>query len=140
MPSASRYLCIGAINPWGWDWPRVLFREVDIPGFDQRIQKGNAVFNGHIESIRVQELENADSHRFIALAAESRHRAEPGFTVQFVFGDSFDYVQKLLCDQAFEFAEGLLLKNHPDLFFFVRCALAENQLSNFLKQGLGWVP
>jgi hypothetical protein len=25
------------------------------------------------------------------------------------------------------------------LFFFVGCALAENQLSNFFKQGLGWI-
>ena len=54
-----------------------------------------------------------------------------------MFGDSLDHVQKLLCDQAFEFAEGLLLKNRPYLFFFVGCALAENELSNIFEQGPG---
>ncbi|OLD58970.1 MAG: hypothetical protein AUF60_07530 [Gemmatimonadetes bacterium 13_1_20CM_69_28] len=62
---------------------------------------------------------------------------EPGFTFQFVFCDSLDHVQELLCDEALEFAEGLLLEYHPHLFFFAGCALAENQLSNFFKQGLG---
>ncbi len=28
MPSASRYLCIGATEPSGWDWPRVFLRRV----------------------------------------------------------------------------------------------------------------
>src|SRR5258708_38338092 len=28
MPSASRYLCIGATEPFGWDWPRVFFCRV----------------------------------------------------------------------------------------------------------------
>src|ERR1700687_1361149 len=104
------------------------------------MQEGHAVLNGHVEDIRLQELENADSHRFIATAAESSHGVEPGFTFQFVFGDSFDHVQELLCDEAFEFAEGLLLKNRTYLFSFGGCALAENQLSNFFKQGRGWVP
>jgi len=39
-----------------------------------------------------------------------------------------------------EFAEGLLLKNRAYLFFFVWRALAENQFSNFVKQGRGRVP
>ena len=60
---------------------------------------------------------------------------EPVFTVQFFFGDILDHVQKLLCHEAFEFAEGLFFKNRPYLFFFGGCALAENQLSNFFKQG-----
>src|SRR5258708_34911283 len=104
------------------------------------MQGGNGVLNGHVEDLSLQELENADSHRFIATAAESRHRVEPGFTFQFVFGDFLDHVQKLLCDEAFEFSERLLFKNRTYLFFFGGCALAENQLSNFLKQGRGWVP
>ena len=39
--------------------------------------------------------------------------------MQFFFGDLLDHVQKFLCDEAFEFAEGLLLKNRTYLFFFV---------------------
>jgi hypothetical protein len=77
---------------------------------------------------------------FIASAGESRDQVEPVFAVQFFFGDLLNHVQKLLCDEAFKFAKGLLLKNDPYLFFFGGCALAENQLSNFLKQGLGRVP
>jgi hypothetical protein len=42
-----------------------------------------------------------------------------------------------LCDQALEFAEGLLFKNRTYLFFFVGRALAENQFSNFFRQGRG---
>src|SRR5256886_7262182 len=88
---------------------------------------------------RVHELDDTDSQRLITSAAESRHRMEPGFTFQFVFSDSFNHVQELLCDEALEFAEGLLLKYHPYLFYFAGRALAKNQLSNFSKQGLGWI-
>src|SRR5437588_11956091 len=112
-------------------------REIDIPGFDQGIQEGNAVLDGHVEDIRVEELEDADPHRFITSAAKSRYRVEPGFIRQLVFRDSLDNVQQLLCDEALEFAEGLLLKNHPYLVLFAGRALAENQLSNFFEQWLG---
>jgi len=44
---------------------------------------------------------------------------------------TFLITSKLLCDEAFQFAEGLLLKNDPYLFLFGGYALAENQLSNF---------
>jgi len=50
---------------------------------------------------------------------------KPVFTFQFFFCDSLDDVRKLLCDEAFEFAEGLFLKNLAYLFFFVGRALAE---------------
>ena len=91
------------------------------------------------EDIRVQELKEGNSHLFIALAGESSDQVKPVFTVQFLFDDLLDHIQKLLCDEAFKFAEGLLLKNDSYLFFFGGCALAENQLSNFFKQGRGWV-
>src|SRR6266852_1911109 len=64
---------------------------------------------------------------------------DPVFIVQFLFGDLLNHVQELLCDEALQFAEGLLLKNDPYLFFFGRYALAENQLSNLFEQGLGWI-
>src|SRR3981189_881920 len=104
------------------------------------IQEGYAVFNRHVEDIRVQKLKNDDPHLFIASAAVSSHQMEPVFTFQFFFRDSLDHVRKLLCDEAFEFAEGLLLKNRAYLFFFVGRALTENQFSNLVKQGRGWVP
>src|SRR5439155_16056757 len=88
--------------------------------------------------IRVEKLEDADPHRLITSAAKSRYRVEPGFIRQLVFRDSLDNVQQLLCDEALEFAEGLLLENHPYLVLFVGRALAENQLSNFFEQWLGW--
>ena len=91
------------------------------------------------EDIRIQELKEGNPHLFIRSAGESSQQVEPVFTVQFLFGDLLDHVQKLLCDETFEFAEGLFLKNDPDLFFFGGYALAENQLSNFFKQGFGWV-
>ena len=62
---------------------------------------------------------------------------EPVFTFQFFFRDSLDHVRKLLSDEAFEFAEGLVSQKSRALFFFVGRALAENQFSNFVKQGRG---
>jgi len=63
---------------------------------------------------------------------------EPVFTVQFLFGDILDHVQSFCVNEAFEFAEGLLLKNRTYLFL-CRYALTENQFSNFSKQGVGRV-
>src|SRR6266478_2599492 len=106
-------------------------RQIDVPGFDEWVQKRNTIFARYVEDVRVQELQNAHAHRFVATAAESRYGLKPGFAFQFVFGDCLDYVQQLLCDEALEFAERLFLKDHPYLFLFPRCALAENQFSNF---------
>ena len=103
-------------------------------------KKVDAVFIRQVKDIRIQELENDDPHLFIALVAESSHPAEPAFTFQFLFGDSLDHVQQLLGDEAFEFAEGLPLKNGAYECLFVGVAFAENQLANFLKQGAERVP
>src|SRR5258708_30013827 len=92
------------------------------------------------EHIRIQELKEGNPHLFIGSAGESSQQVEPVSTVQFLFGDLLNHVQELLCDETFQFAEGLLLKNDSYLFFFGRYALAENQLSNLFEQGLGWVP
>src|SRR6266545_3798510 len=61
-------------------------------------------------------------------------RAEPLFTFQFLSGDALDHVQKLLCDEAFEFAKGLLLKNRSYFLPFFGRALLQYQLSNLMKQ------
>src|SRR5438552_5204278 len=87
-----------------------------------------------MEDVCVQELEDRDSHLLVASVTVSSHRAEPLFTLQFLFGDALDHVQKRLCDEAFEFTQGLLLKDCSYLLLFFRRALAENQLSHFLKQ------
>src|ERR1700676_863503 len=91
------------------------------------------------EDVSVQELKKRNPHLFIASAGESSHQVEPVFIVQFLFSDLLNHVQELLGDETFEFAEGLLLKNDPYLFFFGGYALAENQLSNFFEQGFGWI-
>ena len=85
--------------------------EVDVPGFDQRIQERDTVLNRHVEDIRVQELENHYPHLLIASIAELSHQAEPVFTFQFLLGDSLGHVQELLGDEALKLAERLLLKN-----------------------------
>src|SRR5438477_13130396 len=64
---------------------------------------------------------------------------EAVFTVQFFFGDSLDHAQEPLRDEAFEFAERLLLKNRTDLFFSVRYTLPQDYLWNFSKQRRGRV-
>src|SRR5438876_3369306 len=92
-----------------------------------------------MEDVCVQKLEDHDPHLLIASATESSHRVEPFFTFQFLPGDLLADVQKFLCDEAFEFTKGLLLKDRSDLLLFSRCALAEYQLSNFMKQRRWWV-
>src|SRR5207244_9209132 len=87
-----------------------------------------------MEDVCVQKLEDHDPHLLIASATESSHLVEPRFTVQFFSGDSLAHVQKLLRDEAFEFTEGLLLKDRSYLLLFFRRALAEYQLSNLMKQ------
>src|SRR2546428_3861038 len=87
-----------------------------------------------MEDVCVQNLEDHEPHLLIASATESSHRVEPRFTVQFFSGDSLAHVQKLLRDEAFEFTEGLLLKDRSYLLLFFRRALAEYQLSNLMKQ------
>src|SRR5437763_11530208 len=87
-----------------------------------------------MEDVCVQKLEDHDPHLLIASATESSHRVEPRFTVQFFSGDSLAHVQKLLRDEAFEFTEGLLLKDRSYLLLFFRRALPEYQLSNLMKK------
>src|ERR1700694_399889 len=92
-----------------------------------------------MEDVCVQKLEGHDPHLLIDSATESRHRVEPLFTFQFLSADLLAHVQKFLCDEAFELTKGLLLKDRSDLLLFSRCALAEYQLSNFMKQRRRWV-
>src|SRR2546422_1948990 len=61
--------------------------------------------------------------------------SEPVLTLQFFFDNSLDHVEKLLCDEAFEFAEGLLFKNGVYFHSRVGVVFAKNQFSNFFKQG-----
>src|SRR6266540_6801660 len=51
-------------------------REIDIPGFNQRIQEPDAVLSGHVEDVRIEELEHDDPHLLIAAATELGHHAE----------------------------------------------------------------
>jgi|GEM_PF-4355936 len=48
-----------------------------------------------------------------------------------------DHPQKLPGNQALELAEGLLLKDLPDLSFLFGAALAEDQFANVAEQGKG---
>src|SRR3989475_11851254 len=92
-------------------------REIDVPRFDQRTEKRDAVFDREVEDIRLQELEHDDSRLLVTSVGESRHETEPVFIVQFLFRHSLDDVQQLLSDEAFQGAEGLLLEHLADGLF-----------------------
>src|SRR5437762_12524111 len=92
-----------------------------------------------MEDVCVQKLEDHDPHLLIASATESSHRVEPLFTFQFLPGDLLPHVQMFLCDEAFEFTKGLLLKVRSYLLLFSRCALAYYQLSNFMSDSRRWI-
>src|SRR3989442_13600901 len=87
-----------------------------------------------MEDVGVENLEDHDSHLLIASPIDWSPGAEPLFVFQFLPGDSLKHVQELLCDEALEFAKGLLFKNRPYFLLFFRYALAQNQLSNLLEQ------
>src|SRR5712692_6167222 len=115
-------------------------REVDVPGFDERIQERDTVLAGHMEDVRIEELEHEHAHRFITPAAEFRHRPEPRFVFQFLLGQSLDHIQQLLGDQALEFTEGLLLEHRAHVSFGGWVAFAEDQLADFPSSGAGSSP
>src|SRR6266508_5666134 len=43
--------------------------QVDIPRVDHRIQEGDAVFNGYVKNVRIQEFENRNAHLLITALA-----------------------------------------------------------------------
>src|SRR5437763_13396706 len=92
-----------------------LFRS-DVPGFNQRIQERDAVLSGHLEDVRIEELEHDDPHLLVAAATELSHHPEPVVILELVFRHALDHVQQRLGDEAFELAEGLLFKDRADVF------------------------
>src|SRR5207247_6684526 len=90
--------------------------KVDVPGFDQRIQEGHAIFRREVEDVRVQELEDDHSHVFVAAAAQSCHQADPVLALKLLLGAPLDSVQELMRHETFELSEGLLLEDHADLW------------------------
>src|SRR2546425_12875222 len=87
-----------------------------------------------MEDVCVEKLEDHYSHLLIASPTDSSHRVEPLFVFQFLSGNPLEHVQELLCDEALEFAKGLLFENRSYFLLFFRYAFAENQLSNLLEQ------
>ena len=108
-------------------------RQIDVPRFNQGLEKRDAVFVGNVEDVRLQELEHDDAHLPIASAGESSHAAEPPFIVQFLFRHPLDDVQQLLRHQAFEGPERLLFERRTDGLFLARFACAKNQLTHVLE-------
>ena len=77
-------------------------REVDVPRFDQRIQKRDAILRRNVEDICFQELKHHDPHLLVASVAESSDETKPVFIVQLLFRQSLGNVQQLLGDEAFQ--------------------------------------
>src|SRR5438034_9512000 len=115
-------------------------REVDVPGFNQGIQERDAVLRGHVEDVRIEELEHDDPHLLIAAATEPSHHPEPVVILEFVLRHALDHVQQRLRDEAFELAEGLLFKARADVFLLLGFTLAQDQLADFVQQGSRIVP
>src|ERR1700722_1892813 len=109
-------------------------RQVDIPTFDQRLQKRRTVLLRNAERIRIQKLQDADSQPFVTSPCQTRYRTQPGLVVQFVLRASLHHVQQLLRDQSFHVAERVRLKYRSHLPFLARRTLSENQLANVLEQ------
>src|SRR4029453_14285021 len=94
-------------------------RQVDRPGFDDRIKKRDMALRRQGVDLGVQKLEDHYSYLFIASVRESRDEAEPVLVLEFLSCDLLHDVQKPLRDETFKFAEGLLFKDRAYLLFFV---------------------
>ncbi len=95
------------------------------------------MFRRQVEDVGVEELEHDHAGLLIAAAAEVRHHTEPVVILQFLSGNSFDYVEQRLGDQALELAEGLLLEDRAYVCLFLGGALPEDQFADFAEQGRG---
>ena len=113
--------------------------EVDVPRFDQRIEKRHAVVDRDVEDIRLEELEHDDPHLLVRPVGESSDEPEPVFIVRFLLRHALDDVQQFLRDEAFERPERLLFQYRTDGLFFAGFAFTENQLAHFLEQRRGWI-
>lgn len=131
-PDASR--CEAAIKP---DLERKR-PQVDIPELDHWVQKRGATLQRNAKHVCVQKLKDRNTHLFIAPLTEFSHRTEPHFVAQLVPSDSLRDIEKLLRNQAFEVAEGLLPENVRDFSSPARVALAKNYFPGIFKKWLQW--
>ena len=70
--------------------------QIDVPGFDQRIQEEGTVLDRHGQHVRIQELEDEDTHLLEAAPGAFRDQLEPAFIRQLLLGRALDGVQELL--------------------------------------------
>lgn len=108
--------------------------QIHIPGVNNRIEKRDAILNRDIEDFSLEKFQARHSHLLITAASRLCHQTQPVFTFQLLFGDALHDIQKLLGDQAFQFAEGLFFKNPPHFRFLIRIALPQNQFTAFLEE------
>ena len=112
--------------------------QVDVPGFDERVDVGNAVVDRDVEDVGVEKFENHDTRLMIAALAKAGDRAQPLFAPQFLAGGVFGDIEQFLGDEALQFAEWLLLKNCAYAAGVSRLAFAESQLAEGIEQWTRW--
>src|SRR6266581_994741 len=108
--------------------------EIDVPRYDQGIQKSDATVRGDVEHVRIQEFENRDAHLLITSTALPSHDPEPVFPFQFLSRGCLDYIQQLLGDQPFKLTKRFLLKNRAHMAPFLPFAFFEKQFPDFAEQ------
>src|SRR3954469_20850204 len=86
-------------------------RQVDAPGFDQRIKERDAMLGGEVEDVGVEELQHDHPGLFVAPVAQLRHHMEPVVILQLLPCHSFDDVEQGLGDQPLQLAERLLFED-----------------------------
>src|SRR5216117_1388566 len=109
--------------------------EIDVPGLNQGVQKGDGVFSRDVEDVGVQKFQHDDAHLLVGAIAEPRHQEEPTLTPELLPRDLLNDVQELLRDEALKLAERLLLEDGSDLLFFGGSALLKNQFASLAQQG-----
>jgi hypothetical protein len=108
--------------------------EVDVPGFDQRVQEREAVVVRDIQEVRFEELDHDDAHLFVTATREPGHPTEPVLVAQFLPGHPLHHVQQLLGHETLDRAERLLREHRAQRGCLAGIALAENQLADGLEK------
>ena len=109
-------------------------REVDAPGFDQRIEERDAVLGGEVEDVGVEELQHDHPGLFVASVAQLRHHMEPVVILQLLPCHSFDDVEQRLGDQPLQLAERLLFEDGAEVRRLLGGTFPEDEVANLAKQ------
>lgn len=122
-------------DPWVYRYLHGECRQVNVPGFDQGIEQGDAQLRRQVEDIGVEEILHGAADLFETSTGELRQPLEPLFVLRLLLRDSLGHLQESLSHQTLDLPERLGHHDRPHVGGVVRAALAEDQRPELREQG-----